>query len=262
MKQTVGAVIMTRNCAQLVEGTLKSVRDWVDEIVVIDGMSTDGTVELCRKYGAKVIQNKWDGHRFATERNLGIDHATADWLLHIDPDERCTPELRDAILKIASNGNSNGHVAYEFRKKNFFLGRWMKHGGWFHYSLHFFKRGKARYEGIIHERLVPNGTVGKIEAPLLHYPYESILHFLNRHNGYSSREAAMLLEEKGQLPEKEILHNLKVKPIKRFLKFYVRKRAFLDGRVGLIFSVLYAYVHFLNWAKYWERTRSADRSCG
>jgi glycosyltransferase involved in cell wall biosynthesis len=251
-RETISAVIMTRNCEDLIEGTLKSVKDWVDEIVVIDGCSTDRTPEICRSYGAKVVQNRWDGFRFCTERNLGIDNATKDWCFHVDPDERATPEFKTAVLKMLAAQPPVKHSAFEFRKRNFFLGHAMKHGGWYHYSLHLFRRGKARYEGIIHEKLKVDGSIGKLEAPINHHPYPSIRQFVSRHNGYSSREAAMLDEERPGIDEKTVEYNLKKMPLKRFFKFYVKKAGFLDGAPGLIFSVLYAWVHFLNWAKYWE----------
>lgn len=250
MRQTISAVIMTKNCAHLVEGTLKSVASWVDEIVVIDGFSADNTVEICRRYTDKVYQNKWDGYRFCTERNLGTSKATKDWCLHVDPDERVTPALQKAILGMLEKGTK--HNAFEFRKKNNFLGHWMMHGGWYHYSLHLFRRTHAFYEGVIHERLKVDGTIGKIEAPLEHYPFDSISQFVTRLNGYSKREALALLEERGLIPEAEVMKNLKEKPLKRFFKFYAKKKGFLDGTHGLIFSVLYAWVHFTNWAKYWE----------
>ncbi len=253
-RQTVSAVIMTKNGADLVEGTLKSVAGWVDEIVVIDGFSTDATVDICRRYGAKVYQNRWDGYRFCTERNLGNEKATSDWCFHVDPDERATPEFRDAVLAILEKGTR--YDAFEFRKKNFFLGHWMRHGGWYHYSLHFFRRGKAHYDGVIHESLVVDGKVGRIEAPVEHYPFTSISQFVNRHNGYSSREAQAVLEEKGTHPDHKVSYEMKRKPLKRFFKFYFRKKGFLDGIYGLIFSVLFAWVHFINWAKYWELTRN------
>lgn len=249
-RQTVSAVIMTKNGADLVEGALKSVADWVDEIVVIDGYSTDQTVEICRKYTDKIFQNRWDGYRFCTERNLGNEKATSDWCFHVDPDERATPQFRDAVLKFLSKGTSFN--AFEFRKKNFFLGHWMRFGGWFHYSLHLFRRGHAYYDGVIHESLIVNGKVGKLEAPVEHYPFTSISQFVQRHNGYSKREAQAELEQHGVLPAARVEFELKKKPIKRFFKFYFRKQGFRDGIYGLIFSVLFAWVHFLNWVKYWE----------
>ena len=249
-RQTVTAVIMTKNCEELVRGTLESVAPWVDEIVVIDGFSTDRTVEVCREYTDKVFQNRWDGYRFCTERNLGTSKATSDWCLHIDPDERATPGFRDALLQVLTKGTS--FSAFEFRKKNYFLGKWMSHGGWYHYSLHLFRRDRARYEGVIHEKLIVDGAVGKLEAAIEHYPFTSLSQFIRRHNGYSTREGLAKFEECGILPEKEVLFQLKKKPLKRFVKFYFRKKGFVDGMHGLVFSVLFAWVHFINWAKYWE----------
>jgi len=241
---------MTKNCEGWIEGTLKSVSGWVDEIVVIDGFSTDRTVEICKKYTDKVYQNKWDGYRFATERNLGTSKATADWCFHVDPDERATPAFAKAVQSVLESGTT--YAAYEFRKKNFFYGRWMKHGGWYHYSLHLFRRTKGVYDGVIHEKLVVDGAIGRLEAAVEHYPFGSVKQFVERHNGYSTREAMQLKEEKGRLGEKEILYNIRQKPLKRFVKFYFKKRAILEGARGVIFSVLFAWVHFLNWVKYWE----------
>ncbi len=249
-RQTLSAVIMTKDSAELVEGALRSVAGWADEIVVIDGFSSDKTIEICQKYTDKIYQNRWDGYRFCTERNLGNEKATSDWCLHIDPDERVTPKLKKAISRILENGTL--HSAFQFRKKNNFLGRWMMHGGWYHYSLHFFKRDKAFYDGVIHETLKVNGSIGNLAAHLEHYPFTSIKQFVMRHNGYSAREAQSQWEEEGALPEHTVLFNLKIKPLKRFVKFYFRKGGFLDGIHGLFFSVLFAWVHFLNWAKYWE----------
>lgn len=251
-RETLTAVIMTRNSASLVEGTLESVAGWADEIVVVDGFSTDHTVEICRRFGARVVQNRWDGYRFATERNLGTSLATSDWCLHIDPDERATKSFKEAVHKVLSE--STRFDAFQFRKKNYFLGHPMRFGGWYHYSLHLFRRGKAHYDGIIHEKLIVEGEIGKIEAPIEHFPYPTIRLFVGRHNGYSSREAAMILEERGRVPESEVLSEIRRKPLKRFRKFYLKKFGFLDGYTGLVFSVLYAWVHFVNWAKFWEMT--------
>ncbi len=256
-RETVSAVVMTKNCEDLVEGTLKSVASWVDEIVVIDGYSSDRTVEICRRYTDKVFQNKWDGYRFCTERNLGNQKATMDWCFHVDPDERATPGFARAVREILEKGTAFN--AFEFRKKNIFLGRWMRHGGWYHYSLHFFRRGKARYDGVIHEKLFVDGDTGRIEADVEHYPFTSIAQFLERHNGYSTREALALREGKKPVSDKALLYNLKTKPLKRFFKFYVKKKGFLDGSHGLVFSVLFAWVHFLNWVKYWELVRGGGK---
>ncbi len=254
-RETITAVVMTKNSDRWVEGALKSIVGWADEIVVIDGFSGDRTLEICKNYTDKIYQNRWDGYRFCTERNLGNSKATKDWCFHIDPDERATPAFKEAVDRVLREGTP--HSAFKFKKMNFFLRHWMRYGGWYHDSLHLFRRGKARYEGIIHEALIVEGTVGRIDAAIEHYPFESLGQFIPRHNGYSTREAKAMREKEGILPAQIVEYNLKKKPLKRFLKFYVKNKGLLDGMHGLIFSVLFAWVHFINWAKYWELTQGS-----
>ncbi len=252
-RKTLTVVIPTKNCRNDIEKCLESVK-WTDEIVIVDGFSTDSTLDICRKYTDKIIQHKHEGDYYGVgeeERNIGIDNATGDWILQLDSDEIVTDGLRKDIEKIISS-EEEPFAAYKFRRKNFFLGHFMRHGGWYHYSLHFFKRGKARYKGNIHEALIVDGEIGKLKSAVEHYPFKSISQFIERHNSYSGREAKMILSEKGVLDKKTILYNIKVKPLKLFWKFYIKKKGFLEGKYGFIFSVLFGLVHFLNWVKYWE----------
>ncbi len=249
-------VIPTKNCEDDIGKCLESVK-WADEIVIVDGYSEDNTPEICSKYTNKIILHKHQGDYYGVgeeERNIGTDNASGDWILQLDSDEIVTDRLKKDIEKILSN-QKEPYAAYKFRRKNFFLGHFMRWGGWFHYSLHFFRRGKARYEGNIHEALIVNGKIGKINGAVEHYPFKSIEQFIQRHNSYSTREAQMLLKKRGALDEKEIVYNIKVKPKKLFWKFYIKKKGFLEGKYGLIFSILFAWVHFLNWSKYWELVR-------
>ena len=252
-RETISVVILTMNYEAMIEEALKSAAGWADEIVIIDGFSADRTVEICRRYTDKIFQNKWDRVTYASERNLGIEKASCDWVLQIDPDERLTPEFKKTVSLILEKGTP--HVAFEFRKKNFFFGHWMRYGGWYHYSLHLFRRTRSRYEGILHLDLKTEGSVGKIEASVLHYPFDSFSVFLQKQNWYSKKASEEELVYRGRHSDKVLAYNLKAKPLKRFFKFYIRKKGFLDGEHGLIFCVLYAWVHFLNWAKYWELLR-------
>jgi glycosyltransferase involved in cell wall biosynthesis len=249
MRKTLSVVVTTKNEEDKIARCLESVK-WADEIVIVDGFSTDRTVEICRQYTDKIIQHKCDGN-FDKERNLGIDNATGDWVLQLDADDVVTDRFRQEIEKILSKETVEFN-AYKFRRKNFFLGHFMRWGGWYHYSLHFFRRGYARYRGKIHETLIVNGKIGRIEADVEHYPYKSISQFIERHNSYSNRVAQAILEQKGVLSQGKIKYNLTVKPLKLFWKFYIKKKGFREGTIGLIFSVLFAWVHFLNWVKYWE----------
>ena len=185
---------------------------------------------------------------------MGTFHASSDWILHIDPDERSTEEFKEAVLKMLSDRQSL-YVAYKYLKKNYFLGHFMRYGGWYHDTMHLFKKGAAWYEGIIHENLNvvgPSSMIGRIEAEILHYPFDHLAGFISRHNGYSEREAYRILEEEGVLSEGTIWYQIVVRPLKKFNKFFIKKKGYKDGMVGFIFSVLFAWVHFINWAKYWE----------
>jgi len=258
MKKRLSAVIPTKNCQDDIERCLKSI-SWADEIVIIDGYSTDSTLDICKKYTDKIIQYKHKGDYYGIgdeERNIGIDNSTCDWILQLDSDEVVTKELREDIEKILEEETSFN--AYKFRRKNFFLGHFMEYGGWYHYSLHFLRNGKARYKGNIHETLIVDGEIGTIEGAVEHYPFKSISQFIERHNSYSDREAKMILEKQGMLDEKTIRYNLKVRPLKLFWKFFFKKKGFKEGIYGFIFSFLFAWIHFLNWCKYWELVRKGN----
>lgn len=248
MKKRLTALVLTKNEESRIKRCLDSV-SWADEIVIVDGYSSDRTVEICKECGAKVVQHKFEGS-FDIDCNLGIDHSTGDWILKLDADDVVAENLKKDIEKVLED--DQGFSAFKFRRKNFFLGHFMKYGGWYHYSLHFFKRGQARYKGYVHETLIVDGKVGQLEGDCEHYPFDSITQFIQRHNHYSDIEARKILDSQGVLDKKTIRYNLTIMPLKRFFKFYVKKRGFLESRYGLIFSILFAWVHFLNWAKYWE----------
>ena len=248
MKRKLTALLIVKNEEKRIRNCLESVK-WADEIVVVDGCSTDKTIDICNEYNAKVVMHKFDGS-FETDCNLGIDSSSGDWIIKLDADEIVTDSLKKDIENVLED--DKGYSAYKFRRKNFFLGHFMKHGGWYHYSLHFFKKGKARYKGKVHETLIVDGKIGKLEGDCEHYPFNSLSEFITRHNRYADIEAQKILDTQGVVSKKTVMYNLKIKPLKRFWKFYVKKKGFLEGRYGLIFSVLFAWVHFINWAKYWE----------
>ncbi len=255
MRMRLSALLIVKNEEKQIERCLKSVT-WADEIVVVDGYSADRTVDICKSYNAKVIQHKFDGS-FETDCNIGIDSSSGDWIIKLDADEVVTESLKKDIEGVLED--DKGYSAFKFRRKNFFLGHFMRYGGWYHYSLHFFKKGKARYKGHIHETLVVDGNIGTLEGDCEHYPFNSLSEFIQRHNRYSDIEAQKILDTEGALSLKTIMYNIRIKPLKRFWKFYVKKQGFREGIYGFIFSVLFAWVHFLNWAKYWELTKDSQQ---
>lgn len=251
MRKKLTALLIVKNEEKRIRPCLDSVK-WADEIVVVDGFSTDKTVDICNEYGAKVLQHKFEGG-FDIDCNIGIDNSSGDWILKLDADEVVTEGLKKDIEKVLED--DGGYCAFKFKRKNFFLGHFMRHGGWYHYSLHFLKRGRARYKGHVHETLIVDGEIGQLEGDCEHYPFNSLTEFIDRHNRYSNIEAQKIMDEQGVLDKKTVKYNLKIKPLKRFWKFYVKKKGFLEGYYGLVFSILFAWVHFLNWAKYWEMVK-------
>lgn len=248
-KARLSVVILTKDSQDNIKGCLESLK-FANEIVVVDDGSKDGTVEICNCYTDKVIVDSVEG--FANKRNLGADKATGDWILQIDSDESVTPELAATIREAVDSGRD--YAGYKFRRKNYFLGHFMRYGGWYHYSSNLYMKGRGRYEGLVHERLVLDGPIGTIEEATEHRPFQSITQFLERQNRYTSYEARDILNEKGVLSKKVVMYNLRFKPVKLFWKYYLKKQGFREGMIGFIFSALFSYVHFMKWAKYWELT--------
>ncbi|MEA3489279.1 MAG: glycosyltransferase family 2 protein [Candidatus Omnitrophota bacterium] len=252
-REKLSVVILTKNEEDKIRNCLESIK-WVDEIVVVDGFSTDGTVDICKEYGARIVQHEFEGD-FGEERNIGIDNSSGDWILQLDADEVVTGPFRDRVMKILNGEYS--HTAYKFLRKNIFLGRFMRHGGWYHYSSHFFKKGHARYEGKVHHHLIADGEIAELDAEIEHYPFENLAQLIARQNRYTNIEAREILDLRGKIDEKEVRYNIRVKPVKLFWKFYVKKKGYKEGMHGFIFSLLFAWVHFLKWAKYWEMVRES-----
>lgn len=251
MMQRLSVVIITKNAGYKIKRCLESVK-WADEIVVVDSGSTDDTIDIVREYTDKIIISDFEG--FDKQRNKGTDAANGDWILQLDADEVVTESLRKRLMRILE-GDAARYVSFKFRRKNIFLGRVMMYGGWYHYSAHLFKKGFAYYRGSIHEKLIVNGTQGKLEEGVEHYPFYSISEFVERQNWYTTLQANEMFSENRNLPKKTVMYNLKIKPLKLFWKMYVKKRGYKEKSHGLIFSVLFAWVHFLKWVKYWELWR-------
>ena len=135
----------------------------------------------------------------------------------------------------------------------------MMQGGWYHYSAHFFMKGKAYYKGDIHEKLIVDGEQGLLEEGVLHYPFYSISEFVERQNRYTTLQAKEMVKNDNDITEKEIIYNMKRRPLKLFWKMYVKKKGYKEGIHGFIFSLLFAWVHFLKWTKYWDMTINKDR---
>ena len=250
-RQRLSVVVITKNEEPRIARCLKSVQ-WADEIIVVDGESTDRTVEIAQSLNAKVISHPFSGD-FGVERNLGADAASGPWILQLDGDDVVSEELCLAIGRLLAEGSP--HAAFQVRRKNNFLGHWMMRGGWYHYYHTLYRKDACRFSGRVHHLLNVTGTIGTLEAPVLHFPFTSLEQFVARQNRYTSLEAKEILDTQGVLDPKFVRYQVTWRPVKLFWKSFVKKQGFREGWYGLVFAILYAWVHFLKWAKYWELVR-------
>jgi glycosyltransferase involved in cell wall biosynthesis len=223
-------VIITRNEAQAIGDCLESVR-WADEIVVLDSGSSDATVSLCRGFGAKVVESgDWPG--FGPQKNRAIGHAGGEWVLSLDADERVTPELREEIRRAIASADAD---AYRMPRLSRYLTRYMRHSGWHpDHVVRLFRRGRARFsDDLVHERLIVEGTVGTLEHPLVHEAFTGLEEVLDKVNRYSTLGAEMALRE----GKTGTLLGAVGRGAWTFLRTYLLKAGFLDGREGFMLAV-------------------------
>jgi len=240
----VSVVIVTKNEEMDIERSLESARD-VAEIIVIDSFSTDKTLEICRRYTDKVFQKEWRG--YARQKQTAVDSATSEWVFVLDADERLTPELRSEITGAINEDKYNG---FYVPRKNFFINRWIKHGGWWpDYTLRLFKKDAGHIEErAVHEKVVVKGSVARLKNFLEHYTYNSISDCVKKMDAYSTL-ASKELKKSGFSPNPL---DLITRPMITFIKMFFLGLGFMDGMHGLILAVLYSYYTFLKYAKSWE----------
>jgi len=248
----ISAVIITKNEEERITPTLQGLH-WVDEIVVVDAHSQDRTRELCRKYTDKVYVRKWKG--YVEQKNYALQLASHEWVLSLDADERVSEELRAEIEKLRKEGM--GCDGYYIPRKVFYLGRWIKHCGWYpDYKMRLFKKSRARWVGgSVHESCLVEGKVGYLCSPLLHFTYRNISEHLSRNNLYAELSAW----DKFRQGERASIVKMVFFPFATFIKTYLIKLGFWEGVAGLIISVISASYVFLKYAKLWEMEKTEKR---
>lgn len=246
----VSVIIITKNESAHIQACLESVA-FADEVVVLDSGSTDDTRDLALAWGARVEQSPdWPG--FGPQKNRVLDLATGDWVLSLDADERVPPELAEEILAVI---DSPRHDAYDVARLSELCGRPIRHSGWWpDYVLRLFRRGTARFtEAAVHEKVVPQGSVGKLKHHLLHFPYADLEALIAKNNRYSSDAAAQMhARGKRTTPLGMLGHG-----IWTFIRIYFIRRGFLDGRQGLVLALFAASGSIFRYAKLllWDETR-------
>jgi len=221
---------------------------WAAEIIVVENDSSDDTVVLARAAGATVFS-----HPFSTigrQRNAAIAHARHEWILVVDADERGTGSLRDEIARIVSGEVKD--VAFRIRRRNFFLGREIRHGGWERDRPVRLFRSRMRYdERPVHEHVMTDGRVGELSEPLVHYPYASLGEYFAKLERYSRWWA----EQNFARGRRTRAWTIAIKPPARFFSMYVLRAGFLDGAAGVIVAALAAMSVAAKYATLWELQR-------
>jgi glycosyltransferase involved in cell wall biosynthesis len=249
MPSKLSVAIITFNEESNIRRTLESVK-WADEIVIVDSGSIDGTAAICREYTDKFIQQEWLG--FARQKNLAIDRTTGDWVLSLDADEPIEPMLAREIRDILSSPAASD--GYFIPRKTFFLGKQVRHGGWYpDYNLRLFRKGKGRFEErAVHEAVKVHGTVSRTGYAIEHHAYPDLASYMSSINKYSSLAVQVMAEKNPISSFASSWLNIVLRPAFTFLLRYVFRLGFLDRKRGLILNLFHSYYVFAKYAKAWE----------
>ncbi|MAT89114.1 MAG: lipopolysaccharide biosynthesis protein [Flavobacteriaceae bacterium] len=230
-------IIPTFNEASYIEAALQSVQ-FADEIIVIDSFSEDETVAKAKTLSTKIIERQFDN--FSNQKNAALEHATGDWVLFLDADERITHSLQFEIEAAIQNSKFGG---YKLNFPHFFINRFL-----YNHSndvLRLVKREGAHFSGLVHEKLHCEGRIGKLKHPVLHFTYKGLNHFIQKKEQYAWFQAEQL-HKKGKKPSLWLMF---LKPTYRFFSSYVLRGGFRDGIPGLVISGINAYGVFQRYAK-------------
>ncbi len=254
-----------KNIGPTLDSVAPLVREVGAEVIVVDSGSTDRTVEIARAHGAQVFVESWKG--YGAQKNSAIDKASGDWVLSLDADEIVSPELAQELTKgrtgtgewcLALSRKPLGQlVGFFIPRQNFFLGRWIRHGGfWPDRKLRLFRRGAGRFgDRPVHETVQLKGTTGTLKATLIHNAYPTLSGYIAQMNRYSTLGAEMAVAQgKRQFSFIDIV----VRPKLTFLYNYVLRLGFLDGREGLLLHLYHAAYVSWKYAKAWELARASQ----
>jgi glycosyltransferase involved in cell wall biosynthesis len=239
---------------------------------VLDSFSHDATIRIAMERGARVVQrsfDNWSGHQNWAVQSIEFRHP---WVLYMDADERCPPELRDEMLARALPEVPES--AFRIRRKDFYMGKWLRHAqlypSWF---IRLFRPHKIHYERLVNPVAMVDGPVGSLDPHLLHYPFShGVTHWIARHNNYSDLEARELFKVRSgavvasanllssdpnerRRALKDLFFRLPARPLIKFMYYYIWRRGFLDGRPGLTYSTLQAIYEYMIDCKYRELRR-------
>lgn len=254
-KLPISVFIIAKDEADRIPVVIRAVRDWVDEVVVIDSGSEDGTVAVSEALGARAVFNTWRG--YGPQKVFGEGQCRNDWLLNLDADEEVSPELAAEIREIFREGEP-GCIAYTLPILPLYPFQDRGHP-WtaFHHPVRLYRRDRAGFKDeLVHDTVVVRaGRVGHCKGMVIHRSFRSLAHHVDKVNGYSSAQAEVLAS-RGRNPS---LLALLLTPALAFFKQYILRREFVNGVDGIVVSHMYAFQRFIRLAKTRERQRLLRR---
>ncbi len=247
-KITLSVAIATFNEEQNIETCLASVSDWADEIVIVDGGSTDKTCEIASKYTTTIIHAD-NPLMFHINKQKALDACKGVWILQLDADEIVTEELGREILKQVQDDRHNG---YYIPRKNYFWGHFMKKGGQYpDYVIRLVRKGFARFPcKTVHEQIEIQGEVGYLKESMLHYPYRTSEDYWKKANAYTTLTARDMKSAGVPNNVQTWILYMKIKPMQTFLSLFIRHKGFMDGWYGLVFAYWSALHYPIAYRKY------------
>jgi (heptosyl)LPS beta-1,4-glucosyltransferase len=255
-RRGISAIVLTFNEAKRLGPCLESLL-WADEIIVVDGFSTDDTVEIARSYTPLVYRSNLLGPDkpggFSDQRNFAMDQASGDWILFIDADERVTPELAGEIRAVVNRNRPGDPGAFRMRRREHLFGvpTHYTHGpSW---QTRMVRRNAGRWNArSVHETLHTEGEIADLNGVLLHFSKDSIAHYVETMNRYTSLEAAEAFKN-NPLPARFPILAI----FRSFFHRYVYLQSYREGTFGLLMSLMFAFYTYLTWAKHWEIAKNA-----
>jgi (heptosyl)LPS beta-1,4-glucosyltransferase len=252
-KPTLAVALIVKNESKHLKACLETVHGWVDEIVVLDSGSSDDTESIAREFNANFqVNDNWQG--FGPQRRLAQSHVRSDYLFWLDADERVTPELKQSILDAVRQQKPD--TIFQFERLSWVFGRFIKHCGWYpDRVLRLYPTKLTQYDdSLVHEKVQVSSSmkVETLKGDLIHYTYDDMNHYLVKSAGYAKAWAEQR-EKRGKTSSisQGIVHALAC-----FVKMYIVKAGFLDGKQGFLLSLLSAHSTFVKYADLWIRTNT------
>lgn len=243
---TLSVVLIVKNEAENLAACLDTV-SWADEIVVLDSGSEDDTLAIASRYTDKVFtESDWQG--FGVQRQRAQAHASGDWILMLDADERVTPQLGESIRQVVREDRQN--QVFALARLSWCFGRFIRHSGWYpDYVVRLYPREKAAYDDrLVHEKLNHGElSVRRLSGDLLHYTYRDLHHYLVKSAGYARDWAA----QRHRTGKRASLMQGSIHAFACFVRMYLFRAGFLDGRAGLLLALLSAHSTFVKYADLW-----------